>query len=125
MQGNTKCLPSKYTSHQGKFLQEIVGGAVEDTPQRVVRLAHHPLHAVASPDEMGEVDGLLASQPYEQILVVVRHAHHLVRNNLSSNQKRSLAFSAVGRCCWSCLESLKSSGSARGDDRNVANTCFR
>lgn len=67
---------------------------------------------------MREVDGILASQPYEQILVVVRHAHHFVRNNLL--QKKT--FTVVK--CWSYTKTGNYSSSARGDYRTSPPVCF-
>ena len=46
---------------QRQAAAEVLLGVVQDAPQRGIRPAHHPFHAVGRADEVALVDSLLAA----------------------------------------------------------------
>ena len=69
----------------------MVLGVVQDAAERRVGPAHHPFHAVGRADEVALVDAPRPAAADEEVLVVVGHAHHLVRHDLADREHQVVA----------------------------------
>ena len=69
--------------HNRQLLQKLFRRVIQHPPHRRVRAAHHALHPVHRAQVMAAVDACGPARAYQNVLVAVRHAHHLVRHHLA------------------------------------------
>ena len=68
--------------------KEMLERIVEETPDGRMVAAHRLLHAAHRPDHVGLVDHVRAAASHEEVLRVVGHADHLVRDDLSGRNDK-------------------------------------
>src|SRR5216684_6913046 len=72
--------------NDGQVLDELLRSIIQDSPDGIVRPSHNPFHSVYRPEEMAPVDAVRSAGAYKNILVVIRHPDHFMRNNLSDGE---------------------------------------
>jgi hypothetical protein len=57
---------------------------IQNGTQWIVSSAHHVLHPIDSPNEMGQIDGFQSTHSDKEILVEIGHAHDFVWDDLTN-----------------------------------------
>src|SRR5438270_8069778 len=74
--------------NDGKVPEEPIRGVIEYIAHRVFGATHDSFHAVNRAQIMAAVDALAAAGPYQNVLVVIRHADNFMGDNLTDRENQ-------------------------------------
>ena len=70
----------------GDVFKKLVGSVVQDLAHRIAGASHDALHAVDRAEIVAAVDALASAGSDQDVLVVVGHADHFMRHDLSDGE---------------------------------------